>query len=148
MERTPKPVGSWASLSDVVLAGSQRVGLTAQSLSAASASRQATSAAMTAAQEAPLVPGNHFIYRMAAVGSSLHLPDSFPTSEHLALCLPGDGMILLFEKSCHREDCCSCCFACQAAPPSFSWRQVMGWGSAPACGRKVAFLPSPTIKWG
>lgn len=111
MERAPKPVGSWASLSEAVLARSQRVGLTAESLSAASASRQAGTAAMAAAQEAPSVPANHFIYRMAVLGDSLHLPDSSPTLEHLALCLPGDGMSLLFEKSCHGGDCCSCCFS-------------------------------------
>lgn len=149
MERAPKPVGSWASLSDVVLAGFQRVGLTAQSLSAASASRQATSAAMTAAQEAPSGPANHFIYRMAVLGSSLHLPDSSPTLEHLALCLPGDGMILLFEKSCHGEDCCSCCFGLSGSAFILLLETGHGVGECPsACGRKVALLPSPTIKWG
>lgn len=42
VERAPKPVGSWASLSEAVLARSQRVGLTAESLSAASASRHSS----------------------------------------------------------------------------------------------------------
>lgn len=149
MERAPKPVGSWASLSDVVWDGFQRVGLTAQSLSAASASRQATSAAMTAAQEATSGPANHFIYRMAVLGSSLHLPDSSPTLEHLALCLPGDGMILLFEKSCHGEDCCSCCFGLSGSAFILLLETGHGVGECPLpVAGKWPFFPPPRLNGG
>lgn len=81
-----------------------RVAFRAESLSAVSASGQASTAIMTAPQEAPSVPAYNFIYRMAVLGSFL-LPDTLPTLERLALFLPRDGMILMFANSCHGEDC-------------------------------------------
>lgn len=108
MERAPEPVGSWPSPSQAVLACSQSR-FRAEFLSTVSASVQASPATLTAPREALSAPAHNFIYRMAVLGSFLLLPDSFPTLERLALFLPRDGMILMFENSCHGEDCCGCC---------------------------------------
>lgn len=107
METAPKPVGSWPFLGWAVLACFQRVGVRGRVPPCCLSSRQASTAAL-APQEAP-VPGHHFIYRTALLGSFLHLLGSSPSSEHLALFLPRDGMILMFENSCHGAGCCGCC---------------------------------------
>lgn len=81
-----------------------------------SASRQASTAATAAPGEALSVPAHNLIYRMAVLGSSLHLPDS-STLERLALFLLRDGMVLMFENSCHERIVGAAALACQASSP-------------------------------
>lgn len=112
---SPQACGKLVLVSKAVLACSQRVGLRAE-FPAASASGQASTAAPTAPREALSAPAHSFIYRMAVLGSFLSLPDS-STLECLALFLPRDGMILMFENSCHGKDCCGCCFGLPGSSP-------------------------------